>query len=101
MTTNIETLKNAIFGELSQDELRLQDQLAKAFKTESQRIRLSNQLRAAIADKGLTQRQLAQTISMQPADLSRLLAGKTNMTIDVLSRITTELGLELTLKTVS
>lgn len=98
MESTRDSMFKDIFGELTEDENNLSHKLANAYKAESQRLKLGRELKAAIKSQGLTQRELASIIRIQPADLSRILAGKSNLTIDVLSRITTELGLELTLK---
>jgi ribosome-binding protein aMBF1 (putative translation factor) len=51
----------------------------------------------ARVDKKLTQRQLAKKLGIAQSALARFESGRTNPTLSFLQKITTELGLKLTI----
>jgi DNA-binding phage protein len=97
MTTATTEMFNRVFGEVSPEEKELHDVLRKAFRAEAHRIRIGREIKEALDMQGMTQVELAKQISMQPADLSKMLRGKTNITLNALCRISEALGLKVSL----
>jgi len=69
--------------------------LSASFKAEAERIRLGRELQSRISELGLTQKELATRLEIQPAELNRILKGRSNFTANALLRITLELGLSV------
>ena len=68
----------------------------RAFAIESERIRLANILRERRKALGLTGVQLAKKLSMQPAEVSRILSGVSNPTMMTQIKLAEALDLKIT-----
>ena len=64
-------------------------------KTRKRRVDLSEQLRRAIRDSGLTPYRIATDAGVDRAVMTRFVNGDRGLTLDTASRITEYLGLEL------
>lgn len=66
-----------------------------AFKAEAERQRLGQVLRKRIADLGLTQKQLADKLGIQPSELSRIITGRANYSANTHLNLLNVLGLKV------
>jgi len=82
-------------GELTQADQDTLKTLSAGFKAEAERIRLGRELQSRITELGLTQKELATLLEIQPAELNRILRGRSNFTANAFLRITLELGLSV------
>jgi transcriptional regulator with XRE-family HTH domain len=61
----------------------------------NQRLKLSDQLRRAVKDCGMTRYRICQLIDMEEGQMSRFMSGKGGMSLARLDRLADCLGLEL------
>ena len=80
----------------SDENKKFYEEAKRAFALESERIRLANILRARRKALGLTGLQLAKRLSMQPAEVSRILSGASNPTMMTQIKLAEALDLKIT-----
>ena len=64
-------------------------------KAKTEKATLAEQLRAAIADRGLSGGEVARLAGVDRRGVNRFLAGDKDLTLDTAGRITAALGLRL------
>ena len=73
-----------------------------AFRTECERAKLASAIALAVftyrADRGLSQRALADMLGMRQPQVARMEAGEVNPTMDTLTRLSKALGLHVTIR---
>jgi predicted XRE-type DNA-binding protein len=70
-------------------------ELKKIFRAEAERIRLGIQLKNRIQELGLTQKAIAESLQVQPAEISRIIKGRTNYSANTHLRLLNQLGLRV------
>ncbi len=59
---------------------------------------LTERVRKAIEESGMTRYEIARRTGVQESTLSRFMSGKASLTLDTLDMLAKELGLELTVR---
>jgi len=57
---------------------------------------IASQIKEAMAVKGMSRKQLAETVGRRPSDVTRWLSGNHNFTVDLLSEISEAVGVQIT-----
>jgi ribosome-binding protein aMBF1 (putative translation factor) len=93
-----------IWADISQnwtdENKKFYEDAKRAFAIESERIRLANILRDRRKALGLTGVQLANKLSMQPAEVSRILSGASNPTMMTQIKLAEALDLKITFEAI-
>lgn len=94
MNFNIEKLK-AIAKDRSMEDIQAEEYRKRNRKwlRLSQNIALS--IRFCLRQKGMTQKELANSIGVSPSYIAKLLKGQENLTLETISALQESLGLEL------